>query len=64
MAISNLSRPDFNFRGTPRSAPGWNPYVAVLDHETIPQAVERHRRETGHRGDVTILRLPHRQHAA
>ena len=41
---------------TPES--DWNPYLVVLDHETIPEAAARHRRQTGHRGPLAIIRHP------
>jgi hypothetical protein len=37
--------------------------VMVLPGETIPAAIARHRRDTGHRG-ASILMLPPVRHAA
>lgn len=37
--------------------------VMVDDHETIPEAVARHRRQTGRRGWIVLTRLPKRRAA-
>ena len=51
IALPTVSRPH-------RAAPQWNPYVACLDHETVTEAIHRHRRQTGHMGYVVLVRLP------
>lgn len=47
-------------RRRPDAPPHWNPYVACLDHETVLEAIQRHRRQTGHGGYVVLVRLPRR----
>jgi|GEM_PF-3964261 len=37
----------------------YNPYLVVLAHETLAEAIKRHRRETGHEGGfIVVYRAP------